>query len=191
MWPELRLPTLSPPGPPAISTSSACRIQAWSWPKTEGSAVITATADGVSGTAQLSVALPLTEISAGSFTACGLKPSGAAYCWGLNAGTGTTDLFPVAVPVGLTFSHISAGDLHVCGVTTAGAAYCWGDNSIGQPGAGMTPSATCRLTQLVRVEACPTPVPVAGGLTFATLSAGGAHTCGILVSGEAFCWGHN
>ncbi len=173
--------------PDVFSVSNSGLVTA----NTEGSAVITATADDVSGTAQLSVALPLTEISVGSFTACGLKPSGAAYCWGLNAGTGTTDLLPVAVPGGLTLSHVSAGALHACGVTPSGAAYCWGDNSIGQLGAGITPSATCRLTELVRVEACPIPVLVAGGLTFATLSAGGAHTCGILVSGEAFCRGHN
>jgi hypothetical protein len=179
--------TWSSSDPSVLSISGTGLVTA----ETEGSATITATADGVSGMAQLSVSPPFTEISVGSYTACGLKPSGAAYCWGLNAGTGTTDLIPVAVPGGLTFTHITAGDLHACGVTTSGAAYCWGDNSIGQLGAGMMPSATCRLTPLVLVEACPDPVPVAGSLTFTTLSAGRAHTCGILASGEAFCWGHN
>ena len=34
------------------------------------------------------------------------------------------------------------------------------------------------------------PVLVAGGFTFVSLSAGGSHTCGVTVSG-AYCWGAN
>jgi len=37
----------------------------------------------------------------------------------------------------------------------------------------------------------PTPVPVARGLTFAVLSAGDGHTCGITTQGETYCWGGN
>src|SRR5437879_1989855 len=36
-----------------------------------------------------------------------------------------------------------------------------------------------------------TPVPVAGDLTFALLSAGGLHTCGVTSGGAAHCWGNN
>jgi alpha-tubulin suppressor-like RCC1 family protein len=36
-----------------------------------------------------------------------------------------------------------------------------------------------------------TPVAVAGGLTFATLTAGGEHTCGLTSGGAAYCWGNN
>jgi len=34
-------------------------------------------------------------------------------------------------------------------------------------------------------------VPVAGNLTFQTVGAGLAHTCGVTGSGEAYCWGWN
>src|SRR5439155_24488068 len=66
--------------------------------------------------------------------------------------------------------------------STTGAAYCWGFNSGGQLGDGTT---TDRFS----------PTPVAGGVTFAALSAGnngaGGHTCGVTTSGAAYCWGHN
>src|SRR5262249_51929877 len=36
-----------------------------------------------------------------------------------------------------------------------------------------------------------TPVAVAGGLTFATLSAGDSYNCGVTTAGAAYCWGDN
>src|SRR5207249_4507377 len=65
-----------------------------------------------------------------------------------------------------------------CGVTTDGTAYCWGSNTHGELGDGTT-------TQQA------TPVPVAGNLRFATISAGSAHSCGVTTSGDAYCWGAN
>ena len=35
------------------------------------------------------------------------------------------------------------------------------------------------------------PVPVAGGVLFAQVTAGGDHTCGRAAGGTAFCWGEN
>ena len=37
----------------------------------------------------------------------------------------------------------------------------------------------------------PSLVPVAGGLTFAGVDAGGGHTCGVAAAGAAYCWGLN
>jgi alpha-tubulin suppressor-like RCC1 family protein len=35
------------------------------------------------------------------------------------------------------------------------------------------------------------PTSVAGGLAFSTVAAGESHTCGIVTSGIAYCWGNN
>ncbi|MDP3775159.1 MAG: hypothetical protein Q8Q85_12930, partial [Gemmatimonadales bacterium] len=59
-----------------------------------------------------------------------------------------------------------------------GAAYCWGGNLSGQLGDGST-------TQR------PTPGAVAGGITFASLTASGGHTCGVRSGGAGYCWGFN
>jgi len=32
---------------------------------------------------------------------------------------------------------------------------------------------------------------VSGGLTFTSLAAGNAHTCGLVANGTLYCWGHN
>src|SRR5439155_213184 len=47
------------------------------------------------------------------------------------------------------------------GLTASGDAWCWG----------------------------PTPLPVSGGLTFTKLDAGQEHTCGVIASGTAYCFG--
>ncbi len=35
------------------------------------------------------------------------------------------------------------------------------------------------------------PVPVSGGLSFASVSTGEFHTCGVTINGDAYCWGYN
>lgn len=125
------------------------------------------------------------SVSAGGFHTCGLMTGGSAFCWGGNAvgqlghgDAGMNSDSPVAVS-GSSFRSISAGLLHSCGVTDAGAALCWGSNAFGQLGDGNLGTNS------------DTPVPVADGHTFATISAGDQHTCGVTVSGTAMCWGSN
>jgi len=127
--------------------------------------------------------LTFATVSAGGFHACGVTTAGVAYCWGWNyfgeLGDGTTAIrsIPVAVSGGLTFAMISAGNRHTCGVTTGGAAYCWGDNSTGHLGDGTT------------IGSRSAPFAVSGGLTFASVSAGRFHSCGVTTANAAYCWG--
>ncbi|HVO36110.1 MAG TPA: hypothetical protein VMT21_11120, partial [Gemmatimonadales bacterium] len=131
--------------------------------------------------------LAFSVISAGNNFTCGVTTVGTAYCWGAGAqgqlGTGSqaSSGRPVRVLVeGVAFQTISAGYTHACAVATTGAAYCWGSNAGGRLGTGA--SLTGGHT---------TPTPVAGGLSFRTISAGYYHTCGVTRSGAAYCWGRN
>src|SRR6266550_1780315 len=76
------------------------------------------------------------------------------------------------------FTRVSTEYRHACAVTPGGAAYCWGDNTWGELGDGTTTLHT-------------RPVAVAGGLTFADVSAGSDYTCGLTTPGAAYCWGMN
>ncbi len=126
------------------------------------------------------------NVSAGYAHSCGVTTAGEGYCWGdgsygdLGTGSLAAGYTPLAVSGGLTFDVVlPGGTSDTCGLTTSGAAYCWGGNQSGQLGDGSTsPLST-------------TPVPVAGGLTFASLSAGGAHYCGLTAGGAIYCWGLN
>ena len=133
--------------------------------------------------------LTFAQVSAGADYTCGVTTGGAAYCWGANTGgqlgdgTTTDRTSPVLVVGGLTFAQVNTAELLVtpftCGVTTGGAAYCWGFNGNGELGDG---TATNRLS----------PVAVLGGLSFAHVSAGSSHACGVTTtSGAAYCWGWN
>ena len=148
-----------------------------------GSETNSLTAVAVSG------GLTFTTIAAGSTHTCALTNAGDAYCWGNNVvgqlGNGSTNRssVPVAVSGGLKFLTLAATGDHTCGLVSSGAAYCWGKNDFGQLGNGTTSGST--------VPGSTTPMPVSGGLHFIALDAGGYHTCGIVGSGAAYCWGLN
>lgn len=118
------------------------------------------------------------QIVASSRNTCGLASDGSAYCWGMNSAgeLGVGSLSNLAEPGRVLsderFVRIGLGDVHACGLTESGAAYCWGE-ILGSGTAG---------TSL-------TPVAVAGGQRFGSLSVGGAHTCA--KGGGIWCWGEN
>jgi hypothetical protein len=125
------------------------------------------------------------QVSAGVDAACATRFTGEVDCWGRRPGTpidcsGVGDCVQSPTQVALPGAavRVVVGEDHACALLTSGAAYCWGDNSMGQlgrPGASST-----------------TPVAVAGGYFFSTLSAGGYHTCGLEVwTGAIGCWGYN
>ncbi|HEX6966236.1 MAG TPA: protein kinase [Gemmatimonadaceae bacterium] len=73
---------------------------------------------------------------------------------------------------------IVAGGVDTCLLTAGGQAYCWGGNDQGQLGDSNASRA-------------PSPVKVAGGLRFASISPGLSHTCAITTDGTSYCWGAN
>ncbi len=129
--------------------------------------------------------LRFVELDAGTTHTCGLTVTHAAYCWGSNQGgqLGSVDvassLTPLGVQGGISFASLAVGGSHTCGLTAAGVAYCWGNNAGGQLGAGDIGASSA------------TPLAVQGGLTFASLSAGESHTCGLTSAGALYCWGWN
>lgn len=77
------------------------------------------------------------------------------------------------------FSEIDGGESYACGLTGSGQAYCWGRNAFAQLGDSSFANRS---------------VPVAvkqGSLSFLHISAGQFHTCAIVNSGQAYCWGAN
>ena len=80
---------------------------------------------------------------------------------------------------GYPFATVVAGGAHACALTSAGKAYCWGSGFFDQLGLGFP------------ISRASVPFPVAGGLTFAALSVGLNHSCGLTKAGEAYCWGIN
>jgi alpha-tubulin suppressor-like RCC1 family protein len=144
--------------------------------------------------APVSGGLTFAVVSPGTQHTCGVTTVGAAYCWGENSsgqlGTGTTtnSPTPAAVAGGLTFTTVSSADAHTCGLTPAGDAYCWGWSHYGQLGNGTTTGPdTCPIAGPCSLA----PIAVLGGLTFASVSAGSANTCGVTMAGAAYCWGFN
>lgn len=137
--------------------------------------------------------LRFTALALGALHTCGLTSEGQVYCWGENlAGqlgrdSALKSTTPLPVAEGLRFVSLSAGGLHTCGLTATGIAYCWGRNEVGQLGsdsaADICPGAR------TRVPCHRTPLPVAGMVTYKSLSAGQYHTCALLTNGTAHCWG--
>ena len=150
-----------------------------------GSVTITATGEGKSGSATVTVEeIVPNSMSQGLSHSCGLTSTGAAYCWGANSdgqlGDGSTGdrHSPVAVVGDLRFEVIDAGDAHTVGITADGSAYAWGSNDHGQLGTG---DRTTRRA----------PAPVQGGPSFRSISAGAGHTVALTADGAAYAWGDN
>ena len=175
--------------------SHACGIttagQAYCWGNNYGAGLGDGTKNGSPAPKAIGGGLTFAAIDAGSRHTCGVTTAGQAYCWGNNTGgqlgdgTRVSRLTPTAVAGGLTFASISSGAWdHTCGVTTAGQGYCWGFNFAEDlKGGGRLGDGTTE-TRL-------TPTAVAGGLTFASIDTGSAHTCGVTTAGQGYCWGSN
>ena len=132
---------------------------------------------------------------------CALTTSGQAYCWGDDEsgelGDGSPNyasefhqLLPTPVAGGQMFAVIRPGANHTCAVAANGAAYCWGANDFGQVGRD-TVTTTCAAYATNGFRCSNSPILVSGTLTFAQVTAGLDHSCGVTTSGAAYCWGRN
>ena len=137
----------------------------------------------------VSGSLNLSQISAGSATACGLTSTSAAYCWGAGGsgqlGNGTTTAAqdtPVAVTAtgvlsGVTLTQVSVGGTAVCGLGSVASAYCWGSDSSGQDGNTDT--------------GLNFDVPVAVAASPATTVVSGYDQSCVVRNGKGYCWGND
>ncbi len=117
------------------------------------------------------------SIDASDSQTCALTADGDAYCWPRTLQSGVKVTTPSLIGGGLKFASISVGSAHVCALTAAGKAYCWGWNGHQQLGYASFQNAI------------DDPVPVAGGHTFAEITAGTTHSCARTTAGRVYCWG--
>jgi alpha-tubulin suppressor-like RCC1 family protein len=119
-----------------------------------------------------------TSITSGLGT-CAISTDSTAYCWGLIQGAGGFGNSSVPTPLntGNKFVVVSAGGSHDCAIATDGGSYCWGGNVFGELGGSA-------ISYIVN-----SPLYVTSNQTFVTLSAGVQGTCGLVASGDAYCWG--
>ncbi len=156
-----------------------------------GPVTITATSEGRSGTAQVTITAPPVALTTDTFGAesyhtCQLLQGTGTiiYCsgegqfgqLGRNAVV-PTQLTPLQLVGSFSFAKVFVGNFFTCGLTAAGAAWCWGRGVQGAIGNG---SNTDQLS----------PVAVSGGRTFTRMFLGwGGAVCALEVSGAAWCWG--
>jgi alpha-tubulin suppressor-like RCC1 family protein len=91
-----------------------------------------------------------------------------------------------APPEPFVASAVSAGFGHTCAITSEGRAYCWGLNSFGQLGTD-SGAEICFADRPCSSH----PAPVAGDLSFVSISVSSGHTCAVTTGSVAYCWGRN
>lgn len=150
---------------------------------------------------RVSGGLTFRAISAGDGDTCAVATDETPYCWGKNnhgqLGVGSTGernfpeslSFPNRRMGRMRVSAIFAGFEHTCALIIhreqQDRAYCWGDDSKGQIGTRGQMGAARDVFR---------PTASFGVIRYATLAAGGGHTCGLAKSvtpGSLFCWGAN
>ena len=146
-------------------------------------------------------ALPLsgvTSLSSNEDHSCVRLSNGQAGCWGTGGdgeiGDGSmdsvADVRTVRGPVGTAplggIAQMATGWYHSCALLRSGEVRCWGYADDGQLGDGSTDPDYRPRARVVKNR------QGTGPLTGATqITAGERHTCVVIQSGQARCWGQN
>lgn len=148
---------------------------------------------------EVSTHVRFSQVSAGIFHVCALNGDGRAYCWGTNIhgalgigslGEDEVRTRPVPVATNRRFRALD-GSTRRCGLDLSGRAFCWGAVSGSFDDGAFVAPGDCRDTyyQAYEGDQCLKPTPVAGGLTFSSITSGGHTDCGVMETGKAYCWG--
>jgi Bacterial Ig-like domain (group 1)/Regulator of chromosome condensation (RCC1) repeat len=143
--------------------------------------------------------LSFATLVVGNAFTCGLTTDQQAYCWGDNSlgqlgisSTGNRSV-PTAVATPERIATMAAGFRHACATAASGTTYCWGADDLGQ--LGRPAGEVCEVpggyyySPLIDVSCSRTPLPLPNAPgAFAALTAS-MGTCGLLGTGEAYCWG--
>ncbi|MFO0691210.1 MAG: Ig-like domain-containing protein [Myxococcota bacterium] len=133
-------------------------------------------------------------VDAGFEQTCALLADGNTICFGLNdagqLGTGTAGGANQRSGVPLTVSGpvlaVDAGGNHTCAATPTGLANCWGYGFYGQLGDDDVSDSSVPTTVLRLDNSAGSAAENAVGLAL-----GFDHSCAVLQSGRAKCWGRN
>lgn len=140
--------------------------------------------DSQAPSGELPQAFRAIAIGAGDVHTCALIEDGTVKCWGANRigqlveNIGTDAPAPITIKGISNATALAVGGAHACALLANQTVKCWGSgiNWI----YGVNPADE---------SVAPAPVAVAGLNGVTALSAGGAHTCALLVGGMVKCWG--
>lgn len=155
-----------------------------------GSATLTASANGMTATLQVTVEQGYATVRTGFLHSCGVTPTGEVYCWGCNENGQTGQNPPwasgymlvraparVGVVPPVRTDALALGWKFSCGIAEGSQhVWCWGYNSdrqLGHDGDAWMPSE------------------VHANLQFRQVAAGRAFACGITTDHQLYCWGDN
>jgi alpha-tubulin suppressor-like RCC1 family protein len=129
------------------------------------------------------------QVSTSYYHTCATKQDGTLWCWGLNANLQLADssvssrMSPGQVS-GSDWTQVVTGEYHTCATKSDKSLWCWGGNTAGQLGNASTPILATGSQGGVSI-----PLQVTGA--WDSISAGLAHTCGIMSDQSLWCWGDN
>jgi hypothetical protein len=189
-------PRTEVPGGPWQSISpgayQSCAIQVdgtlWCWGDNTngqlgtGNTVATSAPTQVAGTGW-------SQVSTSFYHTCATKQDGTLWCWGLNANLELADssiqshMLPGQVS-GNDWTQVVTGLYHTCAIKHDKSLWCWGGNTAGQLGNSSTPV-------LVQGSQGGVSIPLQVTGVWNSISAGMAHTCGIMSDLSMWCWGDN